>query len=239
MSEAVPPGSAAFPTTRWTLILSARSSPEARRAAMNALLTTYWKPLYVFLRRKGLDADRARDAVQDLVVQLIERDVVSHLAPERGRLRAYLRATAANYLANQHERATAKKHGGDAKTLSLDFEMAERLVADSGDDPERAFEKRWAVELMERALSRLAREYESGERTGPFELVLAFFGSGPPPAYKDAAAQYGMSIPQLKSFLHRARQRFTELVREEVGETVVGGEEANAELDHVIKTWSA
>lgn len=239
MSEVGGPGSSAFPTTRWTLILSAHTSPEARRQALESLLSTYWKPLYVFLRRKGLAPDEAADAVQDLVVQLIERDALGKLSPERGRLRAYLRASAANYLANRHERSSTQKHGGGAQWVPLDLALAERLVSEDGEDPERAFERRWAAELMERALSRLGEEYRSGARSGPFELVLAFFGAGEPPPYKDAAARHGMSVPQLKSFLHRARQRFTQLVQEEVGETVAGGDEAQAELSHVIATWNA
>jgi len=232
------PGGAAFPTTRWTLILEAKASPQARRAALESLVSTYWKPLYVFLRRKGLPPEAAADAVQDLVVQLIERDVVAQLSPERGRLRAYLRASAANYLANRHERASAAKHGGGAQLVPLDLELAERLVAADEGDPEVAFERRWAAELMERALSRLGEEYRSGARSGPFELVVTFFGPGTPPAYKDAAAAHGMSVPQLKSFLHRARQRFTQLVREEVNETVTTGDQSDAELSHVIATWN-
>ena len=108
-------GEGAFPTTRWTLILGAQSSAEARRQALEYLATTYWKPLYVFLRKKGLDAQAAQDGVHEVVVQLLERDAIDSMRPERGRLRAYLRTVAQNYLINRHEKATAGKRTPSAQ----------------------------------------------------------------------------------------------------------------------------
>jgi RNA polymerase sigma factor (sigma-70 family) len=218
------------------MILSAQASAEARRVAMDALLQTYWKPLYVFIRRKGLDAQAAQDAVQDLIIQLVERDFVAKLTPERGKLRSFLRAAAANYLANRHEKETAKKREGIA--VELDFELAERLASEEQANPDDAFDRQWAARVMERAMARLRSEFQSGERAGPVELVEKFFGGGEPPPYKDAAAKHGMSVPQLKSFLHRARGRFRELLREEVGDTVHRPEEAEAELQHLVQVLS-
>jgi RNA polymerase sigma-70 factor (ECF subfamily) len=74
-----------FPTTRWTLILSARQSPEMRRAALEELLGRYWKPLYLFARYKGVGIDDAQDAVQGFFAHLLERDFLARLDPERGR----------------------------------------------------------------------------------------------------------------------------------------------------------
>ncbi len=226
----------AFPPTRWTLILSARESPGAREAAMRELLSAYWKPLYVFMRQKGLDATSAEDAVQDLLLRLWSNDFLKSLTPERGRLRAFLRTAAQNHLIHRHEKASAAMRGGGLTPVPLDFALAERLAQDMGEGaPEDAFDRAWAKGVMDRALSRLRAEYEGGERSGSFALVEAFFRPAEEaPAYKDAAAANGMSVPQLKSFLHRARGRFRELVRDEVAQTLDTGSTGASELDEEV-----
>lgn len=224
-----------FPTTRWTLILEAKSSAEARRAALVQLFHVYWQPLYVLFRQKGLAADAAKDAVQSLAVQLIERDAIGHVDPARGRLRAYLRTAAQNLLANQHEAATAQKRGAGAELLPIDLEVAERTVAASGASPDAAFERAWADGVMARSLQRLEREWAEEKRAGPFSLVQQFFGAAAPPAYKDAAQAHGLSVPQLKSLLHRARGRFRVLVREEVADTVNDPGEVDAEVQSLFE----
>lgn len=232
-------GSGAFPTTRWTLILSAKASATARAQALDALAATYWQPLYVFVRRKGLSPAAAQDLVQDLLALLIERDVLERLSPQRGRLRSFLRAAAANLMANQHERAAAKKRGGELAAVPLDVDLAERLAQEAPEDPDLAFDRQWATRVMDRALARLRDEYAQGERAGPVELLLEFFRAQEPPPYKDAAARYGMSVPQLKSFLHRARGRFRELLREEIAQTVERDEDVEDELRHIVEVLSA
>jgi len=223
MTASAPTGGL-FPRTRWTLILAARDSPEAAQRALSELSRTYWRPLWVYLRKKGLDAEEAQDGVQELILRLIEKDALARLAPERGRLRGYLKATADHWLVNRHEKAAAAKRGGDSPHVPLDLALAERSLAfaDSAPSAEAAFDREWAAAVMERALARLKAEFESGERRGPFELVLAFFGGAAAPSYKEAAARHHLTVPALKAFLHRARTRFRELVREEVADTMEG-----------------
>ncbi|WP_394825877.1 RNA polymerase sigma factor [Pendulispora albinea] len=218
-------GPAKFPSTRWTLILSARESPAARRSAFDELLRDYWRPLYAFARRKGCDRERAEDAVQGFMVHLLERDFLSRLDPSRGRMRSYLRAAMEHYLVNLHEKERAQKRGGGAlsvslSSLSLDFELAERSLLETPFEPESAFDREWALTLMERAMKKLEAEFQSGQRRAPFEAVADFFRGGETPSYKDVAARHGMTIPQLKSLLHRARLRYRELVEQEAVDTV-------------------
>jgi RNA polymerase sigma-70 factor (ECF subfamily) len=215
------PGSGQFPATRWTLIAAARSDPAARRAALEELLAQYWTPLYCFARRKGLDVDSAQDAVQGFIARLLERDAIARVDPARGRFRSYLRTALAHHLANEHAHATAQKRGGAAVIVALDFDVAERRLDGAPSLPEQAFEREWALGVMERALARLRGEFDDGQRRGPFALVAAFFGgAATPPSYENAAAAHGMSAPQLKAFLHRARVRYRELLRDEVAQTV-------------------
>src|SRR5688572_3177964 len=92
-----------FPTTRWTLLLSSRQSPEARQAALETLLPLYWKPVYFYLRRKGLSVENAEDLTQGFFVHVLERDMLPRVDPARGRFRSYLLTSLENYRVNQHE----------------------------------------------------------------------------------------------------------------------------------------
>ena len=228
-----------FPTTRWTLILEAKSSPEARQRAFEELAKIYWRPLYVYLRSKGLDATAAQDTTQELLVQLMQRDVVAKVDPARGRLRAYLKTAAANHLLHEHEKSSAQKRGAGQRAVPIDEKLAERLPYDTA-SPDEAFEREWALLVMQRALDGLRAEFDRGERAGPFALVERFFrpGAEAQPSYADAAREHRMSLPQLTAFLHRARVRFRELVKQQVLDTVNDEAEAERELTALVEVLS-
>lgn len=219
-----------FPTTRWTLILSAREGPESGRAALEVLLATYWKPVYFYLRRKGLSVEAAEDAVQGFFLHLMERDVLPRLDPARGRFRSYLLTSLDHWLVNQYHHAAAVKRGGRVKVVPLDTLVGERDLPAAPDDPGRAFDREWATGVVERALARLRADYEQGKRKGPADVFLSFFRPQESPSYAEAAAACGLTTAQFKAALHRARDRFRELVREEVGATVGADDEVEVEM---------
>ncbi len=227
-----------FPTTRWTLVAAAAAAGPQRSAALGELLGAYWRPLYCFARRKGLDAAMAEDAVQGFVVQLLERDFPGAVDPARGRLRGLLRTSFERFLINAHEREHARKRGGGARAVPLDAPEAERALVASPAQPEQAFDREWALSLMERALARLRREYDAGRRKGHADTVLRFFRADEAPSYAEAAAACGVTVPQFKASLHRARGRFRELVRAEVADTT-GHAEVDDELRDLMRILGA
>ncbi len=233
--ESVPSGGL-FPTTHWSLILAGRNDTPARQELLGSLIETYWRPVYVYVRAKGLNADDASDTVQGLFAQLLERDFVRRLDPARGRLRHYLKASADHYVINRHERDAAARRGGGLRPVPFDTELIERTLDTRELGPDRAYEREWALGLMERALLRLRSEFESGRRRGDAATLLRFFGFDAPPSYEEAAAACGMSAAQFKAALHRARRRFRELLRAEVGATVgaVALEDELRELRRVL-----
>ena len=220
-----------FPTTRWSLILGSRQGGDARREALEALFTAYWKPLYFYIRRKGRSIEASKDAVQGLYARLIESDFLGRLDPAQGRFRSYLRAAADRHLANEHEAAVALKRGGGATVVSLDFEAAEREMVHAPAEAASAFDREWILGILERASAKLRREFETTGRRGSFDTAMKFFGPGEAPSYAEGAAACGMGGVQFKAFLHRTRRRFQELVREEVAETT---DEADGELQSLI-----
>jgi RNA polymerase sigma-70 factor (ECF subfamily) len=219
-----------FPTTHWSEILSLRDRPEQRRSLLSEIAARTWRPLYLHARLKGLSRDAAEDAVQGLFARLYEREFERALDPARGRLRCYLRAALDHHISDQRARDRACKRGGDAHAISLDVVSADQaLTADRRTDPDAAFDRQWALQLMQRALARLRAEYRSGQRSGPLELIELHFSGDPTPCAQ-LAKRFGMTIPQVKSFLHRARGRFRTLVRLEVSATVTTADQVGDEL---------
>ena len=228
-----------FPTTRWTLIRQAGHGGPQRREALEALLGAYWRPAYVFLRRKGLAPEAAEDGVQDLFVRLIEGQAFERLDPARGRFRSYLLAALQNDLIKAHEKRTALKRGGGAPVVPLDALDAERDLPALPSDPDRAFLRQWALGVMERAAARLAAEFEDGRRRGDAAAVLRFFSLEEAPSYAEAAAACGMSPVRFKAALHRARRRFRALVLEELGDTVGSADDAADEMHTLFAALQA
>jgi RNA polymerase sigma-70 factor (ECF subfamily) len=226
-----------FPETRWTLVLAARKDPEKRGLAFEALVMPRYKALYVVARKHGLSAERAEDAVQGFVTRLLEGDVLQRVDPGKGKLRSYLRTAFRHYLSSQAQEERAQKRGQGKRTE--DLADVEALLASPDATPDALFDRAWALSIFTDALDALEREYTSGARNGPFAVVRELFQFGAAPPYVELAARHGMSVPQLKSFVHRARLRFRELLRERVTDTLTDPAEADQELSLLLGALSA
>jgi RNA polymerase sigma factor (sigma-70 family) len=228
-------GRRGFPSTKWTLIRNAQLDADGRRKALDELLCLYWKPLFFFAMSRGLDRAQAEDAVQGFALQLIEKEhFIERLDPAHGRLRSFLKSAFRNYLVNLGEHALAKKRGGAYRIVSLEMAAADHVAELDAPDPDRVFELEWANTVMERALQVLRRELAEGKRGGSFAVVEAFFAAGSAPSYRELAERFQLTIPQLKSFLHRARARLRELVRDEVVMTVESADDAEQEVTLLV-----
>jgi RNA polymerase sigma factor (sigma-70 family) len=219
----------AFPTTRWTLVLACRGEPARRRQALGPLLQSYWQPLYVSLRKRGHARAEAEDLVQSFAMHLLETDALARLDPGRGRLRAYLKTALQHHASHAREKEQAAKRGGGA-VVSLDLDAAESLLAQSPETPDAAFDHAWARALFDRALGKLLAEHVGGGKSGPVAVLQAYFQGGADVPYAEVAKTHGLSVPQLKSLLHRARARFRALLAEEVADTVADPLEVEREL---------
>lgn len=175
--------------------------------------------------------------MQGLLVELIERDFLARLDPERGRLRAYLMRAMSHYLVNQREHDAAQKRGGGKR--AVDLALVEAELATAAGDPDRAFQREWALGVFEEALAELEREYASGARTGPLEVLQKALAFGEAPSYEELARAHGMSVPKLKSFVHRGRQRFKKLVLERIADTLADPSEAEGELAELVEALRA
>ncbi|HEV3304183.1 MAG TPA: sigma-70 family RNA polymerase sigma factor [Planctomycetaceae bacterium] len=233
--EPAPSGSRQFATTRWSLVLAAgqRSSPQSS-VALATLCENYWYPLYAYVRRRGHDADEAQDFTQTFFARLLEKNDLAAADPARGRFRSFLLASLKHFLANEWDRARAVKRGGGRAVLSIDFGTAEeRYRAEPSHDltPEKIFERRWALVLLENVLARLHDESARAGKTDSFDRLKGFLtGEQPAITYGQLAAELNTSEGALKVAVHRLRRRYRELLRAEIEETVADAQEIDQEI---------
>lgn len=232
-----------FATTRWSLVLAAGADTSAPAAeeALATLCETYWYPLYAFLRGRGYSAENAQDLTQSFFARLLDKHALRHADPARGRFRSFLLTSLRNFAANERDREVAGKRGGGSIHLSLEFENAEgRLQTEppSDETPERVFDRRWAVTLLNRVMSRLQGEMATrSDRASHFDRLKTYLtGDEPQLSYAQTASDLGMSEGAVKVSVHRLRKRFRDLVRDEIAQTVASPEDVQDELRHL---WSS
>jgi RNA polymerase sigma factor (sigma-70 family) len=236
-------GSARFRTTLWTVVLEAadRSSPKSD-AALTNLCQNYWTPVYAFIRKKGCPPERAEDLTQSFFVRLLEKNYLARAARNRGRFRSFIMTSVENFLHDEHDRATSLKRGGGQALISLDVESAEEeYLTESVDTltPASAFDRRWAGTVLDNAMQRLGAEYQETERSLLFEhLQPHLWGDPDAIPYRDLSRQLTMSLVNLRVSAHRMRQRFREVLREEIAQTVSEPSEIDAEIQHLIMVVS-
>jgi RNA polymerase sigma factor (sigma-70 family) len=230
-----------FATTRWTLVLAAGEEPSAEAsAALTTLCETYWYPLYAFLRGRGHSPADAEDLTQAFFAVVLEKQVIRQADPARGRFRSFLLKCLQNFAANTHAHNTAAKRGGVVPALSLEFDQAERRLSieqPGPESPERSFDRRWALALLDRVMSRLEGDAVHMDRRTQFEALKPYLtGDEPQLSYAATAKALGMSEGAVKVAVHRLRRRFRDTVRDEIAQTVSSPAEIDDELRHL---WSS
>lgn len=234
-----------FNPTLWTVVLTAKdpASPR-RRAALQTLVETYWKPLYYFARHRGLDPEASKDATQGFFTALIEKNFLQDVDKSKGRFRSFLLAALQNYLTNEYRRATAQKRGGGAPVLSLEFGAVEAAGVSpqaSGESPEQAFRRDWAVEVLAQAMRALRTEYEAGGRGTEFNAIrqsLAYGASADSPSYAQLAKHLGLSESDVRNRIHRARVRLREAVLAVIRSYTDGDAGVQEELQDLLAAFS-
>jgi RNA polymerase sigma-70 factor (ECF subfamily) len=224
-----------FATTHWSLVAAAQDpAAPAAREALADLCRAYWFPVYAYVRRRGHDRHRAEDLTQAFFARLLEKNDLAAADKTRGRFRTFLLTACQHFLANEHDRAAAKKRGGGKGHFPLDFAGAEGRYAHEpahGDTPERAFERRWALELLDAALAELRAEYVESGRGKLFDALKGCLaGAGADAAYADLAAELDMTEGAVKVAVHRLRQRYRDRLREAIARTVADPADVDDEV---------
>ena len=224
-----------FPPTRWSMVLRLQGENDAvARTALEELCTNYWFPLYSYARRRNLSPEDAADATQGFFANLISRDSLGTLDRERGRMRSFLLGGMRNFLIQQWRDQNTLKRGRNFNLVPIDSDQAEeRLLEEPQTDApgEEAFDRAWALTMLERVMDRLEAYYVSRDRLPIFETLKgALMGDGDYGPQREAAAKLGVPEDAVRSNVHQLRARFRRYVEEEIRDTVASTADVRDEL---------
>ena len=243
-SEDIGARAAAFTTTHWSVVVAAGHEDSSQaRAALETLCRTYWYPLYAYVRRRGQSEHDAQDLIQGFFALLLQRQALQKVEPGRGKFRSYLLTALNHFLIDEHDRQQAQKRGGGQAVISLDAHEAEqryRLEPSDTETPEKLFDRRWALALIDGAMERLQQEFVADNNTLLFQQLRGFIVDGADNRpYAEVAQQVGMSEEAVKKAVQRLRRRYREAIREEIAQTVATRSEIEEELRHLVSVLSS
>ena len=230
------PGPSQFPTTRWTMVVAA-GDPHRKeaRSALVSLCENYWYPLYAYLRRRGHPADEAQDLTQEFFMRVLEGRYLDRADPEKGRFRSFLLTSLKFFAADEEDRRRARKRGGGV-LVPLEFSSGEeRYQREPAHDetPERIFERRWALSVLDRVVEKLRAEFVQHGRPEHFERLKVFLLGQSDAPYAALALEMNTSEGALKVAIHRLRKRYRELFRQEIADTVADPADVESELRYL------
>lgn len=225
----------AFRTTHWSVVLTAKDLENAGgERALAALCQEYWRPVYVFIRRKGKGPDDAKDLTQEFFGRLIEKEFLQNVDKAKGRFRTFLLTAVQRFLCNQWEYSQAQKRGGGTTTISWDHELAENSYLKEPADnwsPERRFDRQWAFMVLDGALKDLEAEYVQAGKAQMFRALQPFIvGEAEHGDYASVAASLELTEGNARQWVLRMRRRYGERLRERIAETVESAAAVEEEL---------
>lgn len=232
-----------FRTTRWTLVCKARNleTPSAAEA-LSQLCGEYWYPLYAFIRRRGYSPEDGQDLTQSFFARLLEKQYLQSADRERGRFRTFLLKSLDHFLVNEWEKQKAVKRGGRCFFVSWEELQAEdRYDAEPSDDlsADKLFDRRWALNLIEKAIAVLRQEHATAGELAVFEALQGFLsGADNPETHKEVGARLGLTENAVKMRVFRLKRRFGVLLREVVADTVSEEGEIDDEMHYLLAVWN-
>jgi RNA polymerase sigma factor (sigma-70 family) len=220
------------------MVLTAGGESDQAQDALARLCQTYWYPLYAYVRRRGNSPEDAQDLTQEFFARLLQRNWLNHADRDKGRFRSFLLGAMNHFLSDEWDKARAQKRGGGIKPLPLEFDTAEtRFSREPADNvtPEQNFERRWALTLLETVLNHLRQDYEREGRGELFALLNpCLVGDRTAQPYAELAKQLGVSEGTVKAAVHRLRQRYRQLLRDEIANTISEPGDVDEELRHLF-----
>lgn len=219
---------------------AADGGSQRGQEALEKLCRTYWYPLYAYVRRQGHSPEDAQDLTQEFFTRFLQRQYFRRADRERGRFRSFLLTSLKHFLINEWQRANAKSRGGGKNHLPFDPHAAENHYArELSHDltAEKIYERSWALAVLEQVRGRLQAEYATAGKNERFTQLEQFLpGQEAEVTYAEAARVLGIAEGTLKSDVHRLKQRYRELLRAEIADTVSSPAEINDEVQHLIAT---
>lgn len=221
-----------FDTTRWSVVRRARDS--GAEDALAHLCQSYWQPLHAFALRRGHPREEAQDLTQGFFAELLAGRYLDNVREGRGRFRSFLLGCFKHYLAHEHRKGMTARRGGAAPHLSLEGEPGlDPPAADA--TPEQAYQRQWALTLLDHVVRELAERYRAGGRERLF-AVLAPALSAEQEGYEPErmAAELGMTPGAVRVAVHRLRRQYRDALRRRIAATLDAGESVESELEYLV-----
>ncbi len=238
--QSAPPTQAVFVSTQWSLVVTARDGDtQSAAAALETLCRTYWKPLYAFVRRQGLQPDEAMDMTQGFFARLLEKGWIAAADQQRGRFRNYLMASIKHFMSNEWAKQRAKKRGGGCRFIPRDVDTAEtqyRLEPMDERSPEQIYERQWALTVLAQVMDTLRQDYEKRGKTDQFDSLKSclVLGSQQQP-YADLAQKLETTEGAVRVMVYRLKQQYRQTLRHHIAQTVATADEVDLEM-HYLRT---
>lgn len=227
-----------FPTTRWDELAQASlHGDRAAREALDRFCRNYWEPVHAFLRWKDYSELDAEDLTQEFFLNFINNRSWRRADPLHGSFRTFLLGALMHRLQKVSSRKTRLKRGGDTEVLSLDnVDNADDRIDLPTIPPAAAahFDRAWARQLLKAAMARTRETYTVAGKQPLFDALKIFLGlRQQPESYEEKARNLGITLPAVKTEIHRLRGSFRSALRMEIGQTVSAPHEVDEELRHL------
>ena len=229
-----------FVTTRWTRVLEARGDSTEARAALGDLCAAYYAPVFAFIRRNAPDEETARDLTQEFFARLLARGGIGNADPQRGRFRSFLLGAVKHFLADMRDHDRRLKRGAGRPVESLDAQTGTSPGLQAPDpraaSPDREFDHKWALTMLDMALAALAQEYNDAGKSAQFEALKPWLtGDSEKMPQAEAARKLDMNGGAAKVAIHRLRRRLRDAIKNEISHTVKDSTDIDREMRELLE----
>lgn len=233
-------GPSHFRTTAWSVVAGAQDAEgDDREFCLARLCNTYWKPIYYYMRRRGLKHDDARDMTQEYFATFLEKNFVATADRERGKFRTFVLVTVNRFLTKQLERRNRQRAKFNI-AIPVDADGEEFMLPElsHGNTAEDEFNRRWALSLIESTLETMRGECNEGKKRlyyETFALYLESVSNEKPLSYRELAEELDVTETDITNFLFRGRNVFQKLLRDQIRESV----QSESAIDEEIEALKA
>lgn len=229
-----------FQDTRWTLVSNSRGDDASAKAALSELCEAYYEPVVAFLRREGRSDDAARDLAHGFFGRVLRGGGLDNANAVHGRFRSYLLGALKHYLCDHHDQSFAAKRGGKVVHASIDSDPSTSApglkIADlQTPAPDAAFDRQWAISLLDSALRELESEMSLEQKPETFAALKPWLtGDAGAASQADVAQKLGLSTEAVKVAIHRLRRRFRALLKKRIADTLEDSAQVEEEWLHLM-----